>query len=130
MYIRCFFFHKIETMKTSDWSIQRLGTVAINVSDMTKAPAFYGGVLRLKEVARPKSFDFAGAWYRIGAVDLHLISRGDVEAESRRHFAFWVSDVRAAARAVEAGGFAVAWDSYKIEGIERFFTRDPDGNRL
>ena len=116
--------------QANDWTIERIDHVAINVTDLERARAFYGGILKLKEVPRPKSFDFAGAWYRIGTVDLHLISRGDVEQQSRRHFAFSVSDVRAAARAVEAGGFPVTWDSYKIEGLDRFFTRDPDGNRL
>ena len=45
----------------SDWAIQRIDHVAINVSDMTRARAFYGGILKLKEVPRPRSFDFAGA---------------------------------------------------------------------
>src|SRR5436190_23550482 len=88
----------------SDWSIQRIDHVAINVSEMARARAFYGGILKLKEVPRPKSFDFAGAWYRIGTVDLHLISRGEVDALSRRHFAFWLSDVHAAAKSIQSAG--------------------------
>ncbi|HEV8603830.1 MAG TPA: VOC family protein [Tepidisphaeraceae bacterium] len=114
----------------SDWAIQRIDHVAINVTDMPRARAFYGGVLKLKEVPRPKSFDFAGAWYRIGTVDLHLISRGDNDPQSRRHFAFWVSDVHAAAKSIQSAGHQVTWDTYKIEGLDRFFVRDPDGNRL
>ena len=114
----------------SDWSIQRIDHVAINVSDMPRARAFYGGVLKLKEVPRPKSFDFAGAWYRIGTVDLHLISRDEVDPQSRRHFAFWLSNVHTAAKEIEASGINVTWDTYKIDGIDRFFVRDPDGNRL
>ncbi len=113
-----------------DWSIQRIDHVAINVGDVSRAKSFYGGVLKLKEVPRPPSFDFAGAWYRIGTVDLHLVSRGDVDAPSRRHFAFWVSDVHALAKAVEKAGYSITWDTYKIAGIDRFFTRDPDGNRI
>jgi catechol 2,3-dioxygenase-like lactoylglutathione lyase family enzyme len=113
-----------------DWAIQRIDHVAINVTDMPRARAFYGGVLKLKEVPRPKSFDFAGAWYRIGTVDLHLISRGDNDPQSRRHFAFWVSDVHAAAKSIQSAGHQVTWDTYKIEGLDRFFVRDPDGNRL
>ena len=114
----------------SDWSIQRIDHIAINVSDMSRARAFYAGVLHLREVLRPKSFDFAGAWYRIGLVDLHLISRGEVDPPSRRHFAFWVNDVHAAAKSIESAGVSVTWDTYKIDGIDRFFVRDPDGNRL
>jgi len=114
----------------SNWAIQRIDHVAINVSDMARALAFYGGLLKLNEVPRPKNFDFAGAWYRIGTVALHLVSRGDVDPPSRRHHAFWVSDVRAAAKSIESAGINVTWDTYKIEGIDRFFVRDPDGNRL
>ena len=114
----------------SDWCIQRIDHIAINVSDMSRARAFYAGVLHLREVPRPESFDFAGAWYRIGTVDLHLISRAEVDPPSRRHFAFWVSDVHAAAKSIESAGVKVTWDTYKIHGIDRFFVRDPDGNRL
>jgi predicted enzyme related to lactoylglutathione lyase len=42
-----------------------------------------------------------------------------------------VADVHAAARHVEQHGCPVLWDrKYKIRGIDRFFTADPDGNRI
>ena len=35
------------------------------------------------------------------------------------------------AAALEARGETVAWqDRYKIGGVDRFFIRDPDGNRI
>ena len=111
-------------------SVVRMDHVQVNVTDLDRARRFYGGVLELEEVPRPESFDFAGAWYRIGDVDLHLVVRPP-EPESDDHVCFWVADVRQTAQALEARGQAVAWQTrYKIRGVDRFFVRDPDGNRI
>jgi len=108
----------------------RIEHIQINVTDLDRARQFYGGLLALEEVPRPDSFDFAGAWYRIGAVDLHLVVR-DREPGSARHFCFWVGDVREAAALLEAGGQPIAWQSnLKIPGVDRFFVCDPDDNRI
>ncbi len=53
--------------------------VAINVNQIERARAFYGGVLGLTEISRPESFDFPGAWYRLGNGDLHLVERAVVD---------------------------------------------------
>jgi glyoxylase I family protein len=108
----------------------RVDHVQINVTDLDRAKQFYAEVLELEEVPRPKSFDFAGAWYRIGEVDLHLVVR-DREPVSARHFCLWVKDVREAAGSLEAQGQRVSWDAkYKIRGVDRFFVFDPDANRI
>ena len=83
------------------------------------------------EHPRPDSFDFPGAWYRNGPTDLHIISRPQPDSESRRHVAFYVADIDAAARVLQAHSCPVLWErKYKIRGIDRFFTHDPDGNRI
>ena len=111
-------------------SVIRMDHVQVNVTDLDRARRFYGGVLELEEVPRPESFDFAGAWYRIGDVDLHLVVRPP-EPESEDHVCLWVADVRQTAAALEARGERVAWQHrYKIRGVDRFFVRDPDGNRI
>jgi glyoxylase I family protein len=110
--------------------VDRLDHVAINVTDVQRAREFYGGLLGLREIARPASFDFPGAWYRIGPVDLHLIGREVADGPSRRHIALSVSDVFEAARMVEAAGYPVEWERHRIEGVRRFFTDDPDQNRV
>ncbi|MDB5173118.1 MAG: bleomycin resistance protein [Phycisphaerales bacterium] len=110
---------------------QRIEHVAIDVTDVTRAKAFYGGVLGLKEIPRPASFTFGGAWYQVGPEVLHLVSRPDNFPEAPHHFCLWVAHLHDAARRVEAAGYAVVWDTrYKIPGVDRFFTRDPDGNRV
>src|SRR5213078_2110636 len=109
--------------------VERIEHTAVIVTDVERAKHFYGGVLGLTEVPRPESFDFPGAWYRNGPSDLHIISRPQADAESRRHVAFYVSDLQTAARVLEGNGYPVLWErKYKILKIDRFFTRDPDGN--
>ena len=108
----------------------RIDHVQINVTDLPRARQFYGGLLGLQETARPESFDFAGCWYRIGDVDLHLVVR-DPEPTSARHFCLWVRDVKAAAKQIEQAGYPVNWDhKYKIRGVDRFFVFDEDNNRV
>ena len=110
---------------------QRLDHVAIDVGDVARSKDFYGRVLGLREVPRPESFDFEGAWYRIGPVDLHIVRRDPPSTGGGRHFCLWVADVRAAARHLQALGSTVTWDTrYKIRGVDRFFIHDPDGNRI
>jgi catechol 2,3-dioxygenase-like lactoylglutathione lyase family enzyme len=112
-------------------TVERIDHVTVNVTDVAKAKSFYTGLLRMTETPRPKSFDFPGAWYQVGPTLLHLVVRAQRDGDSSRHFAIWVRDVHAAARRVEQEGFPVKWDTgYKIPGVDRFFTQDPDGNRI
>jgi catechol 2,3-dioxygenase-like lactoylglutathione lyase family enzyme len=108
----------------------RIDHVQINVTDLPRARRFYGDLLVLPETPRPESFDFAGCWYRIGDVDLHLVVR-PAEQISARHFCLWVADIRATAQVLEAAGFPTIWElKYKIRGVDRFFVFDPDDNRI
>ena len=108
----------------------RIDHVQINVTDLDRARQFYEGLFGLTETPRPESFDFAGCWYRIGEVDLHLVVR-DLEPSSQRHFCLWVRDVKAVAGMIHAAGHPIRWDTkYKITGVDRFFVFDPDGNRI
>jgi catechol 2,3-dioxygenase-like lactoylglutathione lyase family enzyme len=110
--------------------IVRLDHVQINVTDLDDARRYYSEVLGLREVPRPESFDFAGCWFRMGDIDVHLVVRPP-EPLSDRHFCIRVADVHRAAADLERRGQAVRWDvKYKIPGVDRFFIRDPDGNRI
>lgn len=111
--------------------VERLDHVAVDVTDMTAARGFYAGVLGLREIPRPDSFDFPGAWFEIGPASLHIVSRGQRDAIGRRHICFVVSNLKDAEEAVRAAGFPVTHDGRgTIPGIERFYTTDPDGNRV
>ena len=109
--------------------VQRMDHVAIDVEDAEKAHAFYGGLLGLTEVPRPESFDFPGYWYDVGNSVLHVVGNRTPKIATH-HFCLWVGEVHAAAEGVEAAGYPVKWDPYKIVGVDRFFTADPEGNRI
>jgi glyoxylase I family protein len=112
-------------------TVQRIEHVALTVTDVARAKHFYGQILNLTEIPRPKSFDFPGAWYRNGATDLHIIGRQEADAPSRRHVAFYVADIQTAAKILQQNGYLVLWEEkYKIDNIDRFFTEDSDQNRI
>ena len=109
----------------------RIDHVAIDITNVDRSKAFYGGVLGLQEIPRPESFDFGGAWYQIGPEVLHLVSRSTAYPPAPHHFCLWVEDISSAAKVIESAGYEIVWDTrYKIKGIDRFFVRDPDGNRV
>lgn len=62
--------------------IESLHHVSVAVTDLVAARQFYGGVLGLREIARPP-FPFEGAWYAIGDRQLHLIVHP--ESKALRH---------------------------------------------
>ena len=108
-----------------------LDHVTIITHDLSRARDFFSRVLQLVEVPRPESFDFPGAWFRIGPNVLHLLEKPEPDTASARHFCIWVSDIRKAAAHAESQGWAVAWQlKHKIPCVDRFFLSDPDGNRI
>lgn len=120
---------------TAPFQTTRLDHVAIIVTDVVRASAFYRDVLRLTEIPRPASFDFPGAWFRLGPASggqtLHLLGADVADTTGRRHFCLMVDDLRAAEAHIAAQGVDVAWNTkHKIPGIDRFFVYDPDGNRV
>jgi len=115
----------------SDFQVERLDHVAVDVADIERSRAFYAGVLGIKEVPRPASFDFPGAWFDTGSGVIHMVQRDPPDTGGQRHFCLWVSNLPAAARAVRAAGFPVRNDGRgSIPGVDRFYTDDPDGNRI
>src|SRR5215212_4669591 len=97
--------------------IETLHHVALPVTDLARAKAFYTDVLGLEEIERP-GFDFPGAWYRVGDGTLHLIVtegatfRGAKGVDTRDiHFAIRVRSFPAAlAHLAERGYGADAAD--------------------
>jgi glyoxylase I family protein len=117
-------------MPSEKITIERIEHAAVTVTDIDRAKHFYSQILNLTEIPRPDTFNFPGAWYRNGPTDLHIISRPQADAESRRHVAFYVKDIHAAARVLQSHGYPVLWETMKIPRINRFFTHDADHNRI
>ncbi len=110
--------------------LRRLAHVNLSIDDVDAAIAFYGDLLGLAPAPRPADVERRGCWFALGDAELHLsIEAGADNASSKRHVAFEVDDLAALRIRLEAAGVAFDGGS-PMEGIDRFFARDPAGNRL
>jgi catechol 2,3-dioxygenase-like lactoylglutathione lyase family enzyme len=108
---------------------------AILVSDLEQADRFYGEVLGLAKVER--SLKFSGAWYQVGAYQIHLIVASTVPSTQspeiqnfekwgrNPHIAFAVSDLDAAKQQLLTHNCPIQMSA---SGRAALFTQDPDGN--
>jgi glyoxylase I family protein len=91
--------------------ITSLHHVSLAVTDLERSRAFYRGILGLEEIERPP-FDFAGAWFRVGDRQLHLIVHAQPTLRSRGidsqdvHFAMRVRNYRDALAELRARGYS------------------------
>ncbi|QEL13170.1 VOC family protein [Limnoglobus roseus] len=102
---------------------------SVIITDVAKARHFYGDLLGLREIPAPKEFDFVAIWYDLGGTYLHLLQKPHPDMISPRHFCLHVSDVAAAREDLAAKGLKID-ETVKIAAADRFFVRDPDGNRI
>ena len=120
--------------------IESLHHVSLAVTNLERSKAFYGGILGLDEIDRPP-FAFPGAWYRVGAAQLHLIVHTQPTLRTRGidshdvHFALRVASYRATLARLRARGYASdAADELKRvrenpagrAGFPQVFVLDPD----
>lgn len=96
---------------------------------------FYVELLGLEPLARLANSDNGrpGTWLRCGpAQQLHIITGAGATVEnrvSRRHPAFRVSDLEGLRKRLVAARVEIIAGN-RFPGQERFFVRDPFGNRL
>ena len=109
--------------------ITQIDHVSVIVTDVARSRHFYRDVLGLKEIAKPKTFDFAVLWFDLGNQHLHLLVKGRPDALSPRHFALRVADAEAARAYFRERGVPID-ETTPIPGADRFFIHDPDGNRI
>jgi catechol 2,3-dioxygenase-like lactoylglutathione lyase family enzyme len=118
-------------------AIRSLHHVQVNVpaNRETEALRFYGELLGMQAMPRPQSLSDAGragAWFRCGNQELHVFfnPNGDTHAAaSSQHPALIVDDLAGLRVQLAADGCEIE-EAIPIEGRERFFTRDPGGNRI
>ena len=104
-------------------------TVTPELEQQTKH--FYGAVLGLQQVPKPQGSRPAGAWYQIGANQLHLsVEKENAGPLSSRHICFAVDDLKATENKFRDAGVEIIPDSRPVEGNPRFYVRDPAGNML
>jgi len=92
--------------------------------------AFYREVMGLTEIAKPEELKRrGGAWFQLPNLQMHVGVDRENSANSKRHICFLVADLAAARAVVQANGVAIEEES-DTEGLQRFFIRDPAGNRI
>jgi catechol 2,3-dioxygenase-like lactoylglutathione lyase family enzyme len=93
---------------------------------------FYGVILGLQQLEKPLgSRTNVGAWYQLGAVQLHLSIEDEIDNQaSDRHVCYAVRDLAAAKQHLSAAGVSVIPDPRPIPGRPRIYVRDPGGNLI
>jgi glyoxylase I family protein len=124
--------------------ISTLHHVSIPVADTGRSRVFYRDVLGLREIERPP-FDFDGAWFAVGAGQLHLIEDGGATFRAGKpldprdvHFAVRVPSFRAALEQLERLGYdpnapadgpmAMKVSPHATAGFPQIYILDPDRN--
>jgi catechol 2,3-dioxygenase-like lactoylglutathione lyase family enzyme len=103
---------------------------SVIITDVAKARDFYAGVLGLKVIPKPKTFDFVALWFQLeDGQTIHLLQKPQADTRSPRHFALRVTDVKAAREHFRAHGVEIQ-ETGPIPHCDRFFVSDPDGNRI
>jgi catechol 2,3-dioxygenase-like lactoylglutathione lyase family enzyme len=119
----------------------RIQHVGLVVSDVERSRRFYRDALGLEEVPRPPNFTFAGAWFRFGEHELHLLAEAHTTGGAGQpnagagaaqglthHLAFEVDDLDAArTRLADAGVALTGGPMPRGDGVTQVFFLDPDG---
>ncbi len=105
---------------------------SVVVTDLERSRVFYRDVLGLTEVPTPPTFySTVGTvvWFQVGDEQIHLLPGRRADPPTPRHVALHVEDARTARRELQERGLPVE-ETTEIPGADRFFTADPDGNRI
>jgi catechol 2,3-dioxygenase-like lactoylglutathione lyase family enzyme len=95
-----------------------------------EARAFFAGALRMAEIDKPSVLAArGGAWFRSGAVDLHLGVEDAFRPSRKAHPGILVADLDDLGNRLRSAGQEVSWDS-DFPGYRRIYAHDPFGNRL
>ena len=111
------------------FTVTKLDHVSVLITDVERSRRFYRDILGMREIHRPRTFDFMVVWFEIDGQHVHLLLKDQADTQSPRHFALRVSDVAAARRYFQGLGIPTQ-ETTLIPGADRFFIHDPDGNRI
>ena len=107
---------------------KRLDHILVTIPEQKteEARAFYTEVLGLTEI--PGQHPAGAIWFEMADVQLHLREEAGANY-SLRHPAFEIADLNGARQELAQKGVEITYSS-DIEGRQRFFIRDPFGNRI
>ncbi len=104
--------------------------LALPVGAEAMAVAYFVDVLGMEQLPKPEPLaSRGGAWFRAGAVVLHLGVEADFRPARKAHPAILVHGLDALAQRLLTAGYEVRWDR-ELAGVTRFHTDDPFGNRI
>lgn len=104
--------------------------ICIPIGKENEARKFYGDILKLAEIPKPTELIHnGGLWFKAGDVELHIGTEGEMNADSKRHPAFEVEDVKVAREYLELNGVKTR-DEIVIPERIRFTFLDPFNNRI
>jgi catechol 2,3-dioxygenase-like lactoylglutathione lyase family enzyme len=122
----------------------RLQHCGLVVSDLERSRRFYTEALGFEEVPRPPNFTFAGAWFRFGDDEIHVLAEADTTGGAGQgdagagaasglstHLAFEVEDLDGVCLRLERAGVPlIGGPMPRGDGVVQVFFRDPDGYLL
>ena len=104
--------------------------LAMPKGEEMRATSFYEGILELAQVQKPEALARrGGCWFRGQGFEIHLGVEDDFRPARKAHPALRTSDIQGLADRLRAAGYEVRWND-EIEGVRRFHTDDPFGNRI
>lgn len=104
--------------------------LAIPPNREATATAFYGGLLGLREVAKPDALASRGGCWFVGlGIHLHLGVADDFQPAHKAHPAFSVANLAALRNRLIEADVPVIEDEF-VPSVRRFYASDPFGNRL
>jgi catechol 2,3-dioxygenase-like lactoylglutathione lyase family enzyme len=109
--------------------VSQIDHVSVIITDVARSRRFYRDLLGLREIPKPRTFDFVALWFDLGNMQIHLLQKDKPDTISPRHFALRVADVPAARGYFRERGVETH-ETTLIPGADRFFIHDPDGNRI
>jgi catechol 2,3-dioxygenase-like lactoylglutathione lyase family enzyme len=104
--------------------------LAIPPGGEEEATSFYEGILGLNSVPKPAHLAVRGGlWFRGAGLELHLGIEDGFRPSARSHPALRIEGLAHLRAGLRDQGVGVE-DDTQLEGYERFYVRDPFGNRL
>lgn len=92
--------------------------------------AFYVGLLGMTELVKPPLLQARGGlWVKGGDAEIHLGVEPEFRPAKKAHPALRIAGLDRLAERLMAAGYDLTWDD-TIAGARRFFTHDPNGNRM
>ena len=105
--------------------------IAMPAGEEDRARAFYIGILRFSEIAKPAALaKRGGAWFQSQNVQLHLGVDADFRPARKAHPALLVQDLDGLLARIQNAGYETDTSQPLLDSYKRAHVFDPFGNRI